>query len=104
MYKDDLIEARNKVNHLFQLASMVENGGMELEKCLQMVRDTSQDLIEILDIALEDNNTIIPKDVATDYDYESFFEPIDVNPETLSMIEDYLETPTIVGKRKKLNE
>ena len=101
MYKDDLIEARNKVIHLFQLASMVETGGMELEKCLQMIQDTSQDLVEILDIALEDNNVIIPKDVATDYDYESLFEPIEVNPETLSMLEDYLETPTIMRKRKK---
>ena len=77
--------------HFYQLASMVESGGTDLDKFLQIIRNTSIDLMEILDKAIEDSNLITFDDVVYDPEHESLFMPIEVNPETLSMIEDYLK-------------
>ena len=88
--------------HFYQLASMVESGGMDLEKCLQTIRDTSQDLMEILDKAMDDSNRIISDDVVCDLEYKSLFEPLEVNTETLIKIRGYLETPVNNRKTKKI--
>lgn len=97
MYKDNINEIRNKALLSYQLASIIESGQMDLEKGIPRIKDFIRDLVETLDkmYAIENNTEALNNDVAYDFEYESLFEPIEVNPETLSSIEDYLRTNKI---------
>ena len=86
--KENLTELRNKVIQFYQTVLLIESGGISLEESIEKMKGISRFMMDSIDAALEDYS-----DSKARYDevYNSFFKPIEVNPETLSKIKDYLE-------------
>ena len=88
MNKDNLIELRNKVIQLFQITSLIESGGLEVKESVDMMRDISKFMMESIETAIEAQ---YKSENVYDPAYDLLYEPIEVSPETLSTLEDYLE-------------
>ena len=87
--KDNLIELRNKVIQFYQIASLIESGGLGLKDGVEKMKEVSKNMMDTVEKAIEDQSKINWK--AHDPVFNSLYEPIEVDAETLSKIKYYLK-------------
>lgn len=88
MSQDELVEFRNKAIQFYQLAVMMDSGGADVKHCIETLKKNSKSMINSLDKVINENSL---KGQIINGEYESLFEPIEVNEETLLQIRGYLE-------------
>ena len=85
MDKDSLIELRNKIIQFYQFISLIETKGIGLEEALEKMKTISKSMMD----SIEGNIKVQTSPIDTAYD--KLLKPIDLCPETLLKLEDYLK-------------